>query len=152
MKKLFNEFKEFAFKGNVLDMAVGIMIGGAISNIVSSLVKDIFMPVISLITGGIDFTNMFISLDGNAYKTLAEAQEAGAATVNYGTFITYIIDFLIMAVCVFLVLKLLVKLKKPAPAKKEPRKCPYCFGEIHDDATKCPHCTADLPTEESINS
>ena len=79
MKKLFNEFKEFAFKGNVLDMAVGIMIGGAISNIVSSLVKDIFMPVISLITGGIDFTNMFISLDGNAYKTLAEAQEAGAA-------------------------------------------------------------------------
>lgn len=143
MKKLVREFREFAFRGNVLDMAVGIMIGGAISNIVSSLVNDIVMPLVGLITGGIDFNNMFIAFDGKSYETLAQAQEAGTATFNYGTFITYIIDFLLMAICIFFVLKLLVRFKKPKEVKPA-RKCPFCFGEINDKATRCPHCTSVL--------
>lgn len=142
MKKLIKEFKDFAFRGNVLDMAVGIMIGGAISKIVSSLVSDIIMPVISLATGRIDFSKMQIVLGEGDY----------AATINYGNFITLVLDFLLMAICIFFVLKALVAFKKPAPPAKPARKCPYCFGEIDDKATRCPHCTSELPAQENIDA
>ena len=120
------EFKEFAMKGNVMDMAVGVIIGGAFGKIVSSLVSDVLMPVISLITGGIDFTNLFVNLsDDTKYKTLAEAQEAGASLFAYGQFIQNIVDFLIVAFCIFLMLKGINKLNKkkeePAPAPEEPK-------------------------------
>lgn len=147
MKNLVSEFKEFAFRGNVLDMAVGIMIGSAISQIVSSVVNDLVMPLVSLLTGKIDFANLFIALDGKEYATLSAAQEAGAATVNYGAFITYVLDFILMALCIFFVLKLIVKVKRPVEVKTA-RKCPYCFSEIHDDATRCPHCTSVLEVEK----
>lgn len=141
MKKLINEFKNFAFKGNVLDMAVGIMIGGAITNIVTSLVNDILMPAISIFTGKIDFTSLSFKL----------GEGETAAVIKYGNFITYVINFLLMAICIFFVLKILVKLKKPEQ-KKEVRKCPYCFGEIHDDATRCPHCTSSLTDASEMKS
>ena len=149
MKKFIKEFKEFAFRGNMLDMAIGVMIGGAIANIVSSIVNDILMPLVGLLTGGFDLNNLFLSLDGNTYLTLEAAKNAGAATLNYGTFLTYVVDFLIMALCIFLVLKLIMSLKlKKVEEPKEPRKCPYCFGEVHDDATRCPHCTSELKKSE----
>ena len=143
---MLSEFKEFALRGNVVDMAIGVVIGGAFGNIVTSLVNDIFMPIISKLTGGVDFSNWFISLDGSKYATLAAAQEAGAATLNYGVLISTIINFLIIAICLFAVLKAINKLKKPAPveAAPEPRLCPYCKSEIAEDATRCPHCTSQL--------
>ena len=131
MKKLINEFKEFAFRGNVLDMAVGIMIGGAITNIVSSLVNDILMPVISLFTGRIDFSALKLVLGTKEHS----------ATINYGSFLTFVLNFILMAVCIFFVLKAIVAFKKPKEENpKATRKCPYCFGEVHDEATKCMHC------------
>jgi len=144
-----NEFREFIMRGNVMDLAVGVIIGGAFQSIISSLVNDIIMPVISLITGGIDFNNWFISLDGTEYATLAAAQEAGAATLNYGTFITAIINFLLMALVIFCLVKSLNKLndkfkKKEEEAAPAVKICPYCKSEIPHDATKCPHCTSDL--------
>lgn len=146
MKKFVKEFKEFAFRGNVLDMAIGMMIGAAIGNIVSSIVNDLIMPLVGLLTGGFDMQNLFVALDGNSYATLAAAQEAGAATLNYGVFLTYVVDFLIMALCIFLVLKLVLKLKRKPEEEpaKAPRLCPYCFSEVHDDAVRCPHCTSEL--------
>lgn len=146
---MLKEFREFAFKGNVMDMAVGVIIGGAFGKIVSSLVADIAMPLISLITGGINFADMFIALDGGSYLTLADAQAAGAATLNYGVFITTFIDFICIAVVVFLLVKAINKLRSmkpeaPAEPAKQPRLCPYCFSEIADEATRCPHCTSEL--------
>lgn len=144
---MLKEFKNFAVKGNVVDMAVGVVIGGAFGKIVTSLVNDLIMPLIGTLTGGMDFTNKFVSLDGNNYLTLAEAQEAGAATLNYGTFITSIIDFLIIAFSIFIVIKQLNKLKKKevvveaAPTRKT---CPFCITEISIEATRCPHCTSVL--------
>ena len=114
------EFKEFAMKGNVMDMAVGVIIGGAFGKIVTSLVNDMLMPIISLCTGGIDFTNLFVNLsDDVKYKTLAEAQEAGASVFAYGTFIQNIIDFIIIAFCIFLMIKGMNKMKKEKPAEPE---------------------------------
>lgn len=126
--KLLNEFKAFAMRGNVLDMAVGVIIGGAFGKIVTSLVNDIFMPLIGLATGGMDFTNLFLSLNGNRYETLAAAKEAGASVFAYGQFIQNIVDFLLVALCVFLVVKAVNRFKKkeeaapaapPAPSKEE---------------------------------
>jgi large conductance mechanosensitive channel len=144
MGKMIDEFKEFALKGNVVDMAIGVVIGGAFGNIVTSLVNDIFMPIVSKLTGGVDFSNWFIALDGSKYATLAAAQEAGAATLNYGVLISTIINFLIIALCLFGVVKAMNKLKKPAPEGPAPRLCPYCKSEIAEDATRCPHCTSQL--------
>ena len=146
MKKFLQEFKAFAMKGNVIDLAVGVMIGAAFGKIVTSLVNDIFMPVLSLITGGIDFSNWFIALDGKSYATLAAAQEAGAATLNFGAFISTIIDFILVALCIFLFVKAVNKLKKPEAPKPAPapRLCPFCKGELHPDATRCPHCTSEV--------
>ena len=145
--KMMEEFKKFALKGNMIDLAVGVIIGGAFNGIVSSLVNDIIMPVLSLFTGKLDFANWFIALDGNTYLTLAEAQEAGAATLNYGNFISGIINFVIMAFVVFMLVKGINKMKKeeaPAPAAPTTKKCPFCKSEIALDATKCPHCTSNL--------
>lgn len=143
------EFKKFITRGNVIDLAVGVIIGGAFQSIVNSLVNDIVMPVIGLATKGLDFTNWFISLDGNKYATLAAAQEAGAATLNYGTFISAVLNFIIMAFIIFLFVKgintVVEKTKKPVEqAAPTTKKCPYCKTEIDIEATKCPHCTSDL--------
>lgn len=148
---MFKEFKEFAIKGNVLDMAVGIIIGGAFGTIVKSLVEDIIMPPIGLILAGIDFKNFFILLKAGKipppYLSLAEAKEAGAVTLNYGLFINSCISFLIVAFSVFLIIKFVNNLKKkeqkeiPAPQTKE---CPFCFSQIHLSAVRCPNCTSLL--------
>lgn len=145
--KMIEEFKKFALKGNMIDLAVGVIIGGAFNGIVNSLVNDVIMPVLSIFTGKLDFTNLFIALDGKEYKNLAEAQEAGAATLNYGNFISGVINFLIMAFVVFMLVKFINKLKEkdaPAPAAPTTKKCPFCKSEIALDATKCPHCTSVL--------
>ena len=151
-KKFADEFKEFITKGNVMDMAVGVIIGGAFQKIISSLVDDMVMPLISAVTGGIDFTNWFVALDGNEYATLAAAQAAGAATLNYGTFITVVINFILMALVVFCLVKALdkvratVKRDKDAQEAADPteKECPYCKLMIPVGATKCGHCTSDV--------
>ena len=149
MKKFMEEFKKFALKGNMIDLAVGVIIGGAFNSIVSSLVNDILMPVLSLFTGKLDFANWFVALDGNKYLTIADAQEAGAATLNYGNFISGVINFVIMAFVVFMLVKAINKMKKddkPAPAPTT-KKCPFCKTDIPLEATKCPHCTSTLEQE-----
>lgn len=143
------EFKKFIMRGNVIDLAVGVIIGGAFQSIVKSLVDDIFMPVISLATKGIDFSNWFIALDGNKYGTLAQAQEAGAAVISYGNFISAVINFIIMAFIIFLFVKAINTLAEKTKKAEEPaapttKKCPYCMSEIDIEATKCPHCTSSL--------
>jgi len=152
MKKTMEEFKKFALKGNMIDLAVGVIIGGAFNGIVNSLVKDVVMPALSIFTGKLDFSNWFIALDGKKYLTIAEAAEAGVATINYGNFISGIINFLIMAWVVFIMVKFLNKLKKQEPAKEEvptTKECPFCKSTIAIAAVKCPHCTSDLPKEEA---
>ncbi|MBQ6285747.1 MAG: large conductance mechanosensitive channel protein MscL [Bacilli bacterium] len=119
MKKTFKEFKEFIQRGNVMDMAIGVIIGGAFGAIVTSLVNDIIMPLISLLTGGVDFTNWFVALDGNKYETLEAAQTAGAATLNYGNLISVVINFIIVAFCIFLVVKAINKLKNLKKKEEE---------------------------------
>ncbi len=145
---MFKEFKEFAMRGNVMDMAIGIIIGGAFGKIVSSLVKDVIMPPIGMLMGNVDFTNLFYDLSGKGYETLAAAQEAGAATINYGIFVNTILDFLIIAFAIFMVVKQMNSMKKkeeekpaPAPTTKE---CPHCFTQISIKATRCPNCTTEL--------
>lgn len=151
MKGFVQEFKDFIMRGNVMDMAVGVIIGGAFQGIVNSLVNDVIMPVVTTVTGGIDFKNWFISLDGSSYATLAEAQEAGAATLNYGVFITALIQFLIMAFVIFMLVKGMnalaektSKKKAEAPAAPTTKVCPFCKSEIAIEATRCPHCTSKL--------
>ncbi len=153
-KGIIGEFKEFIMRGNVMDMAVGVIIGAAFQSIINSLVEDIIMPVVTLLTGGIDFTNWFISLDGTHYATLAEAQDAGAATLNYGVFITVVIQFLIMAVVIFALVKgmnYLSDLGKKGQEEPTPvattKICPYCKSEIDINATRCPNCTSELEDE-----
>ena len=143
------EFRDFITKGNVMDMAVGVIIGAAFQKIITSLVDDVIMPLISVLTGGIDFSNWFISLDGSHYTTLAAAQDAGAATLNYGVFITAVINFILMAFVIFLLVKVMnsmrnkvIKNKEEAPATT--KECPFCKTEIHIDATRCPNCTSEL--------
>lgn len=151
MKKFFEEFKKFAMRGNVVDMAVGVVVGGAFSKIVTSLVNDVFMPVIGLLTGGTNVSGMFALLgkapDGVVIESIEQAKELGIATLNYGTFIQTIIDFILVAFCIFLVVKFINKMKKPAPAPAPapaPRKCPFCQSVIDEKATRCPHCTSVL--------
>ena len=147
MKKFLEEFKAFAMRGNVVDMAVGVVIGGAFGSITTSLVNDIFMPLLGVITGGINFGGLFYALDGQKYASIEAAKEAGVGTLNYGSFIQYVLNFILIAFCMFLVVRLMNKLKKPAPAPapaKPKRICPYCKSEIADDATRCPHCTSML--------
>jgi len=139
------EFKEFAMRGNVVDLATGVVIGAAFGKIISSMVGDIIMPLLSLATGKIDFTNMFISLDGVKYPTFDAAKSAGAATINYGIFLTNILDFLIIAFAIFLIIKQINRFKKkPVPGKVTTKSCPYCQSSIHIDAVKCPNCTSEI--------
>lgn len=142
---MWQEFKKFISRGNVIDLAIGIIIGGAFGKIVTSFVNDIIMPPIGLVLGKIDFSNLFIDLTGTGYKTLAQAKEAGAPTLNYGVFLSTVIDFLIVAFIIFLIVCQLNKMKKPAPAPAPATKtCPYCATEIPLQATRCPHCTSQL--------
>lgn len=148
---MLKEFKKFALRGNMIDLAVGMIIGSAFTSIVNSLVNDMIMPLVSIFTGKVDFSNWFIALDGQTYATLEAAQEAGAATFNYGTFISNIINFVIMAFVVFLFVKGMNKLKKAeAPAPVTKKKCPFCKTEIDIEATRCPHCTSELETEQEL--
>ena len=135
---MLKEFKEFALKGNMIDLAVGVIIGGAFNSLVTSLVDNIIMPVISIFTGKIDFSNLFLSLDGKEYDTLAQAQKAGAATLNYGTFITGLLNFIIMAFVVFLLVKAMNKLRthNEVPQEATTKICPHCKSEIHIDADR----------------
>jgi large conductance mechanosensitive channel len=142
---MLKEFKKFALKGNMIDLAVGIIIGGAFSSIVNSLVNDIIMPLLSLLTKKIDFTNLFIALNGKDYDTLEAAQIDGASTVNYGLFISGLLKFLIMAFVVFLLVRWINKLKKPEPvATPTTKKCPHCLSDVNLNATKCAYCTSEL--------
>lgn len=147
---MLSEFKKFALRGNMIDLAVGVIIGGAFNAIVTSLVNDIIMPVLSIFTGKLDFTNLFIALDGNKYSTIEKAKEAGVATINYGAFITGVLNFLIMAFVVFIIVRQINKLKDKTSPKVEPakttKKCPHCMSEINISASKCPYCTSSLDT------
>jgi large conductance mechanosensitive channel len=147
---MFKEFKEFAIKGNAVDLAVGVIIGAAFGAIVNSLVKDILMPPITLLTGGLDFTKKFIVLKPGAngatdFATPDQALAAGAVTWNYGNFITLIVNFIIVAFCIFLVVRALNRMKRPAPdAPAVAKDCPACTMSIPINATRCPHCTSEL--------
>jgi large conductance mechanosensitive channel len=142
---MWKEFKEFIMRGNVMDMAVGIVIGAAFGKIVTSFVNDILMPPIGLLLGKMDFSNLFITLSGDSFATLAEAQKAGAVVLKYGLFINTIIDFIIVALAIFLVIKQINRMKRaPAPEAATTRDCPFCFSAIPIKATRCPNCTSDL--------
>lgn len=144
---MLKEFKEFAMKGNVVDLAIGVIIGGAFGKIVTSLVNDVIMPPIGLLLGNVDFSNLFINLSGGEYASLAQAQEAGAVTINYGTFLNTIIDFLIVAFVIFLLIRQMNKLQKPKEEKTAElttKECPYCLSTIPIKATRCPACTSEI--------
>lgn len=143
---MLKEFKEFAMRGNVLDMAVGIIIGVAFGKIVTSLVNDVIMPPIGVLLGKVDFSNLFINLSGAPYDSLAAAKEAGAATIAYGVFLNTVLDFLIVAFVIFLIVRQVNKLrrKEEAPAEPTTKECPYCVSPIPIKATRCPSCTSEL--------
>ncbi len=142
---MLKEFRNFIMKGNVIDLAVAVIIGAAFGAIVSSLVNDIIMPLIGQALGKVNFSDLFISLSGAKYASLADAKAAGAATVNYGVFINTILNFLIIAFIIFLIVKQVNRLKKaPEPAAPTTKECPYCFTQIPIPATRCPHCTSEL--------
>jgi large conductance mechanosensitive channel len=141
---MFKEFKTFAMHGNVLDMAVGIIIGAAFGRIITSLVSDIIMPPLGLILGKVDFSNLFLNISGTSYPTLDAAKKAGAATINYGLFVNNCIDFLIVAFAIFLLVRQVNRWNKPAPAAPTTKNCPRCATEIPLAATRCPHCTSEL--------
>lgn len=144
---MLKEFKEFAMKGNVIDLAVGVIIGAAFGKIVSSLVADIIMPPIGLILGHVDFTNLFVTLSGQHLNTLKEAKDAGVPTLNYGLFLQSVLDFLIVAFVIFLVVKQINRMQRQpeaAPATPETHECPYCAYTIPVKATRCPFCTSEL--------
>ncbi|WP_405382800.1 large conductance mechanosensitive channel protein MscL [Phascolarctobacterium sp.] len=138
------DFKKFAMRGNVIDMAVGVIVGGAFGKIVGSLVNDVIMPPLGMIVGKMDFTNLFIALNGKEYATLEAAKKAGAPVLAYGSFVNTVLNFLILAFVVFMMIRQINKLTPPPAPKPEPRLCPYCKSEIADDATRCPHCTSIL--------
>jgi len=142
---VWKEFKAFAMRGSVLDLAVGFILGAAFGQIVSSLVNDIIMPPIGLLLGKVDFASLFISLSGKHYASLADAKKAGAAVIAYGQFINHVIDFLIVAFAMFVVVKWFSSLKKTEPpAAPSTRDCPFCLSSIPLNATRCPHCTSTL--------
>lgn len=139
-----NEFKDFAMRGNVMDMAIGVVIGGAFGQITTSLVNNIIMPPLGMLIGKIDFSNLFIALDGKDYPSLKAAADASAAVLSYGVFINTVINFLIIALAVFIVVKQINRFRPKAAPAPAPRLCPYCRQPVADDATRCPHCTSSL--------
>ena len=143
---MFNEFKKFIMRGSVVDLAIGVVIGGAFGAIVSSLVNDIIMPPIGLLLGKVDFSKLYVPLDGKTYESLAIAKELGAPTLNYGAFINTIINFLIVGFVIFLVVKAINRMQKPAEAAAPTTKsCVFCATDIPLAAKRCPHCTSELP-------
>ncbi len=151
---MWKEFKEFVLRGNVVDMAVGIIIGAAFGSIVTSLVKDVLMPPIGLVLGGMDFSNLFILLrvgsPSGPYASLADAQAAGAVTINYGAFINVVVSFLIIALVLFLIIRVVNRLRREEeapPAEKTTKDCPYCLSSIAIKATRCAFCTSEVPFE-----
>ncbi|WP_300347956.1 large-conductance mechanosensitive channel protein MscL [Clostridium sp.] len=153
---MWKDFKQFAMKGNVVDMAVGVVIGGAFGKIVTSLVNDIIMPLVGLLLGKVDFSNLYINLSGKDYTSLQAAKAAGAATINYGLFLNNLINFLIIAFSIFIAIREMNRLKNFAIKKKEEevkvteKECPYCFSKINVDATRCPHCTSILSEDNLV--
>jgi large conductance mechanosensitive channel len=142
---MLKEFRDFAMRGNVLDLAIAVIIGGAFGAVVTSFVSDVLMPPIGLLAGHVDFSNLFVNLSGKTFGSLAEAKAAGAPTLNYGLFINTVINFLIIAFAVFMVVKQVNRLKpKEAPAPVTTRDCPYCLSAIPMKATRCAHCTSEL--------
>jgi large conductance mechanosensitive channel len=142
---MFKEFREFASRGNVIDLAVGVIIGAAFGKIVTSAVNDLIMPPIGMALGRMDFSNLFVALDGGAYASLAEAQKVAAPTLNYGRFLNTVIEFVIVAFAVFLLVKQVNRLRVPAPAPQEDaRDCPFCVSRIPLKARRCPFCTSEL--------
>ena len=139
---MLKEFKEFIARGNVMDLAVAVVIGAAFGKIVTSFTSDILMPPIGLALGGVDFTNLFVTLTGGSYATLAEAKAAGAATINYGIFLNTLLDFLIVAFAIFLLVRTINRLKREKPADPTTRECPECLSEIPLAAKRCAHCTS----------
>jgi large conductance mechanosensitive channel len=148
--KVLKEFREFAMRGNVLDMAIGIIIGTAFGKIITSLVNDILMPPIGVLMGKMDFANLFVNISPQKYQRLTEAKAAGAATINYGLFLNTIIDFIIVAFVIFLLIRQVNRFKKKEePAAPITKDCPYCFSAVSVKATRCPHCTSELkPVED----
>lgn len=143
---MLKEFKEFATRGNMFDMAVGIILGAAFGKVVTSMVNDILMPPIGKLLGHVDFSSFFINLSGTHYATLADAKKAGAAVISYGVFFNTLLEFLIAAFAVFLLIKQINRLRRPAPAPTAPatRECPFCISTIPLKATRCPQCTSEL--------
>lgn len=150
---MFKEFRAFIMRGNVIDLAVAVIIGAAFGRIVTSLVNDVFMPPIGLLLGNVDFSDLFINLSRTPYVSLADAKAAGAPTLNYGVFITTVVSFLIVAFVVFLVIRPVNRLQqavarpKPVPAPPTTKECTYCFSTIPLKATRCPNCTSELGME-----
>jgi large conductance mechanosensitive channel len=143
---MLKEFKAFAMRGNVIDLAVGVIIGAAFGSIVNSLVNDIIMPPLGMILGKVDFSNLYINLTSTSYPSLEAAQAAGAATINYGLFINAVINFLIVAFAIFIVIRQINRLQRSdeAPAEPTTKECPYCYSTIAIKATRCPNCTSEL--------
>jgi large conductance mechanosensitive channel len=144
---MLREFKEFAMRGNVIDMAVGVIIGAAFGKIVTSFTNDMLMPPIGLMLGKVDFSNLYLNLSGAPYPSLAEAKKAGAATINYGVFFNTVLDFVIVAFVLFLLIRQINRLLAPAPpppGEPSQKECPYCLSTIPTKATRCAHCTSQL--------
>jgi len=142
---MWKEFKEFIMRGNVVDMAVGIIVGAAFGKIITSFVNDVLMPPIGLLFGKVDFANLFITLSNQSFATLEEAKKAGVVTIKYGLFINTIIDFIIIALAIFLVIRQINRMKRqPAPEAATTRECPFCLSKIPIKATRCPQCTSEL--------
>ncbi|TXK78366.1 large conductance mechanosensitive channel protein MscL [Paenibacillus sp. N3.4] len=152
---MLKEFKDFAFKGNMIDLAVGVIIGGAFGKVITSIVNDLIMPLVGLLLGKVKFNDLFISLNGTHYATLADAVKVSAPTFNYGQFISTFLDFLIVAFVIFFVLRQLAKFrKKEAPKEKAPvstKTCPHCISDIPVQATRCKFCTSELLTVSSVS-
>jgi large conductance mechanosensitive channel len=141
---MLKEFKAFAMRGNVVDLAIGIIIGAAFGKIITSLVSDVLMPPIGLLLGKVDFSNLFLNISGKSYANLAEAKAAGVPTINYGLFLNTVIDFLIVAFVIFLLVRQINRWNKPAPPPVTTKECSYCATSIPLKATRCPNCTSEL--------
>ena len=143
------DFKNFAMRGNVLDLAVGVIIGGAFGKIVSSLVSNIIMPPVGLLLGGMDFKELFINLSDKPVNSIAEAEAAKVPVIAYGLFLNAVVDFVIVAFCIFVLIQQINRLLPTPPPPPPERKCPFCFGTIDEKATRCPHCTSHLTEEQA---